>query len=240
MEGYILFDIVIAAALVLFALWGMHRGLVMTLCSLVAVLVAFVGGIFVANLASPAVSGIVEPHITSAIETQLEEAIQHTEFIAAPGSDSAVAEKPDEVSLSGVLDVLEDMGLHGSLIDAIREAVESGMEGAAASAAAQVGAAAARFLAFWVVFLAAFVIILILWSIFSRTLDLVAKLPGLNGLNKAGGLLFGALKGCVFLFVAAGLVRWFGSGLIPSEAVEQTYLLRFFMTTNPLDFLAKL
>lgn len=240
MESYLLFDAVILVVLLLFALWGARKGLVMTLCSFVAVLVAFAGGVFVSNLLSPTAARAIEPHITSAIEAQLEEAIRHTEFTSAPGSASPVAQQPEEVSLTGVLDTLESMGLHGSLIDSIREAVESGAETAAASAAAQVGAAIARSLAFFVVFLAAFVIILILWAIFSRTLDLVAKLPGLNGLNWAGGFVLGALKGCVFLFVAAGLVRWLGSGLISQEALAHTRLLSFFFTVNPLDFLTRL
>ena len=47
----------------------------------------------------------------------------------------------------------------------------------------------------------------------------------------------GALKGCVFLFVAAGLVRWLGSGLISQETLAHTHLLPFFFTVNPLDFL---
>ena len=240
MDLYLIFDLAVLAILLVFALWGMHQGLVMTLCSLVAVLVAFVGSIFVANLAAPSVAGMLEPHITSALEAQLEEAIKHTEFTAAPGSSNVVAEKPEEVALAGVLYTLEEMGLHGSLIDSIRDAVENGMEGAAASAAAQVGAAVARMLAFLLVFLVAFVLILILWHLLSRTLDLVAKLPGLHALNKAGGFLCGALKGCIFLFVAVWLIRWFWSGLFPPEAVQQTRLLSFFMTVNPLDILAKL
>ena len=51
-----------------------------------------------------------------------------------------------------------------------------------------------------------------------------------------GGALFGLVQGCIILFVAAWLLQFFGQ-MLPRELVEQTVLLKFFMTTNPFSLL---
>ena len=58
----------------------------------------------------------------------------------------------------------------------------------------------------------------------------------LHFLNKSLGAVFGLLQGCIILFVAAWAIQFMG-GLIPAETVEQTVLLKFFMTTNPMSLL---
>ena len=61
----------------------------------------------------------------------------------------------------------------------------------------------------------------------------MAHLPGLHFLNKTGGALLGLVKGCAILFLCAWVLRYLGK-VIPEETVEQTRLLKFFMTTNPV------
>ena len=87
-----------------------------------------------------------------------------------------------------------------------------------------------------ILFLLGFFLILLAWRLLSRALDLVARLPGLHFLNKTGGALFGLVQGCIILFVAAWLLQFFGQ-MLPRELVEQTVLLKFFMTTNPFSLL---
>ena len=70
-------------------------------------------------------------------------------------------------------------------------------------------------------------------------LNLVARLPGLHTLNRTGGAILGLLKGCAVLFLCAWVLRYLGS-VIPEETVEQTHLLKFFMTTNPFTLLGGL
>ena len=72
-----------------------------------------------------------------------------------------------------------------------------------------------------------------------HALDLVARLPGLHFLNKTCGALFGLVQACVLLFVAAWLLQFFGH-VLPESLVNQTHLLKFFMTTNPLSLLSGL
>jgi uncharacterized membrane protein required for colicin V production len=236
--SYLVCDLILLAALLAFALWGARRGLILTLCSLLAVLVAFVGASLVSNLLTDPVAEFLEPRFTAGIESRLENAIQNTEYLS-PEAESGVASQPDQVSLSGVLSLLEEMHLPHGLIDSIRASVSATLDQATSSAAAQVGAALARSLAAPALFLVAFVLILILWRLLGRTLDLVARLPGLRALNRAGGFVFGAFRGAVLLLACGWIVRQFWGDLLPTETVEQTKLLRIFLSADPLQWLSK-
>ena len=213
----ILFDVVILLILAGFALHGASRGLLLSLCGLVAVLVAFIGGNFLADLLAPKVADYLEPKFASAIESRLEEQMQ----AALPSSDGALPEASVDVPLADILDILKDMGLYQSAVDAIDKAVEQGMTDVAASTAAAVAASIAETVAYMI------------WTVFSHALDLVARLPGLHFLNKTGGALLGLVKGCAILFLCAWVIRYLGH-IIPEETVEQTTLLKFFLTTNPV------
>ena len=230
--SYLVFDIAIVVILILFAWRGASRGFVLSLCGLLAVVVAFVGASFLASLLAPKVGAALEPRFAQAIEERLEEQFQQS----GPAEDAAGLAEGEDYPLQDVLSVLRDMGLYEDLVNTIDQAVQDGMTAAAANAAAAVAAAIAQSVAYTVIFTAAFVLILIAWTIFSHAVDLVAKLPGLNFLNKTGGAVMGLVKGVIILFLAAWLIQYSGK-LIPEETVQQTHLLRFFMTTNPLALL---
>ena len=207
--AYLIADGLILAVLLLFALVGAHRGFILSLCGLLAVLVAFVGASFNAS-----------------IQQQVAE-------------EGSAALSPDDVPLDGVLNALREMGFYETLINTVDKAVENGMTSVAASAAAAVAAAIAQSAAYLILFLLGFALILIAWKLISHALDLVARLPGLHFLNKTCGALFGLVQACVLLFVAAWLLQFFGH-VLPESLVNQTHLLKFFMTTNPLSLLSGL
>ena len=76
--AYLVFDIAILAILVLFAWRGASRGFVLSLCGLLAVIVAFVGASFLANLLAPKVGAALEPQFAQIIEEKLEEQFQQS------------------------------------------------------------------------------------------------------------------------------------------------------------------
>lgn len=232
----ILFDLVLLLILALFAWRGASRGLLLSLCGLVAVVIAFVGATFAADLLAPKVADVLEPKFAAAIETRLEAQMQSA--LPDPNAPPIPGEaaEPGEVALTDILNVLKDMGFYQSAVDAVNKAIESGMTDVAASAAAAVAASIAGTVAYMIIFLVAFILVLILWTILSHALDLVTKLPGLHALNKTGGAVFGLLKACIILFLFAWFLRYSGS-VIPEETVENTYLLKFFLTTNPVALL---
>ena len=230
--AFLIADGLVLAVLLIFACIGARRGLILSLCGLLAFVVAFLGASFAARTLSPVVADALEPKFAAAIEEQLNESIRQQ----AEAGEAAVL-SPDDVPLEGVLDALREMGFYETLINTVDRAVESGMTAVAASAAAAVAAAIAQSAAYLILFLLGFFLILLAWRLLSRALDLVARLPGLHFLNKTGGALFGLVQGCIILFVAAWLLQFFGQ-VLPRELVEQTVLLKFFMATNPFSLLA--
>lgn len=229
--AFLIADGLVLAVLLIFACIGARRGLILSLCGLLAFVVAFLGASFAARTLSPVVADALEPKFAAAIEEQLNESIRQQ----AEAGEAAVL-SPDDVPLEGVLDALREMGFYETLVNTVDRAVESGMTAVAASAAAAVAAAIAQSAAYLILFLLGFFLILLAWRLLSRALDLVARLPGLHFLNKTGGALFGLVQGCIILFVAAWLLQFFGQ-MLPRELVEQTVLLKFFMTTTPFSLL---
>ena len=233
MSTYLIFDLIVLAVLILFAALGAHQGLILSLCGLIAVVVAVLGASFAARALSPLVADALEPRFAAAIEEQLNESLREQ---AQAGADALT---PEEVPLSGVLDALREMGFYERLIDQVDQAVEAGMAHAAASAAAQVAAAVAQSAAYAILFLAAFLFLLIVWKLISHALDLVARLPGLHFLNKTGGALFGLIQACILLWIALWLLQFWGD-VLPRDAAEHTRLLAFFLTHSPLSLAAEL
>ena len=86
-------------------------------------------------------------------------------------------------------------------------------------------------------FLVSFALVLLLWLLLSRVLDLACKLPVLSTLNHWSGAALGLVKGGLIVFILCWLLR---GSLISQEAVEGTVLLRFFCTHTPLSLLAPL
>lgn len=229
----LILDLILLAILIAFAIRGASRGLLLSLCGLVAMLVAFAGAGFVADLLAPRVADYLEPRFASAIEERLETQL---EAALPDGEDPVPTEGTGDIPLTDLLDVLRDMGLYQSAVDAIDRAVAQGMTDVAADAAAAVAASIAGSVAYMILFVVSFVVILVLWTLLSHALDLVARLPGLHALNRTGGALLGLVKGCAILFLCAWVLRYLGS-VIPEETVEQTYLLKFFLNTNPVTLI---
>ena len=65
--SYIVYDIGIAAVLLFFVWLGYRKGLVLTLCSLLAVFVALIGASFLSNALAEPVAKAIEPIVTSRI-----------------------------------------------------------------------------------------------------------------------------------------------------------------------------
>ena len=225
-----LLDLIVAAVAALFLWKGWRKGLILSLCGLLAVLVAFAGAGLAARTLSPAVGQALEPKISQLIEERLEQEL------APPPAGEYVSAGEDP--LSSVLSVLKDRGLYEGLVDSLQHTVEEGMAGAV-SAAASAGAAMAQAIAYRILFLVSFALILALWGWLSRALDLVARLPGLHFLNKTGGAAIGLVKALLVLFLATWLLQSLGH-FVPEETVAQTTLLRALVEHNPLAALTDL
>ena len=227
---YILYDIALLAILAFFLWRGYRKGFVLTLCSLLAIFVALIGASFLSNALAEPVAKAVEPVVERRIQAALTEAIRNTEFVAV---DGGVAETPEELPLNAVVEQLKESKVFQGFADSFQKAVDTGVTKVATHAAQALAHFVAVQIARMVIFVIAFFAVLIAWFFLSHALDLVAKLPVLNSVNRWGGGAAGLVKGALVLFIAAWLLK---DSYIPSEAVENTFLLKFFCTASPLSF----
>lgn len=204
MQG-IVFDLILVATLLFFAQLGAKKGLVLTLFSLAAVVVSMLGGTVVSRILSPALTAQVAPLLQRFLEEQLS---------------------------SGALILSQSEGFLGQLV---QQLLQSGvwtteMPGFLAALSEAAADAVLRPLTF----LVGFVLVMVAWTLVSRALDLIARLPVLHQLNTLGGFLVGAVKGAL-LFAIAALVIWnlFPASL-PAQAMQESQLLPALRTLPPL------
>lgn len=227
MSTPLLIDIILIAVLVLFAVLGAHRGFVLTLCSLLAVVVALVGANLLADTLAPKVSDAIQPKLEQSIQESLENAVRDA------------AQEGDGFSAVQALAVLKEKGgIYQWAADAIEEALDDGITATAAQAAAAAATAVAEQIARGLIFLIGFLLVLVVWSLLSHALDLVAKLPVLSSLNGTLGGILGFVKGLLVLYIAVWVLCDL-TGFISPETVAQTKLLLFLTQHSILDlFLA--
>lgn len=231
---YILFDIAIAAILLFFLWQGYRKGFVLTLCGFLAVFVAFIGATLISNALAKPVAHAMVPMIESGIHSAMEQSIAGS----ASGVSSQAADMlPEDLPLSGVLDALQGSPFFHSLAEAFQQAVDQGVETVTTNAAQALAEYIAVQMARTVLFVLAFAAVLVAWFFLSHALDLAFKLPVLSTLNQWAGAGVGLIKGGLILFIAAWL---FKDTFIPPQAVESTYLLKFFCTVSPFSLLAML
>ena len=233
---YLIFDAVIAA-LLLVALWrGYRKGFVLTLCGFLAIFVAFIGASLVSNMLAGPVSQAI-PMIESSIHQVVTDQVQTDASASLPAVEDGSASVPDESSqepsLEELLAELSQSKFFRGFADAIQKSIDQGLVAATANATRIISDYIARQIAQIVLFLVSFILILVLWYFLSHALDLAFRLPVLSTLNRWSGGILGLLKGALLVFIACQLLK---GSFIPQQAMEQTYLLHFFCTVNPLSF----
>ena len=216
---YLVFDLAILAILVFFTWLGSRRGLVLTLCSLLAVFVALIGASFLSDTM-----------VTSSIHDTV------TSYYQRSPAENTSAEEQDwlaQLPLDELLEPLQNSRLFKGYAQTFQKAVDDGVTEIVTHAVQALAHFVAVQIARIAIFAAAFFALLIAWFFISRALDLVAHLPILSAVNHWGGGIAGLIKGMLVLFIACWLLR---SSLIPPDAIRQTVLLKFFCTASPLSF----
>lgn len=214
MTTYII-DIAIFLALAFFAWRGAKRGLILTLFSLLAIFVAFFGARAVASTFSQSVADILRPSIQQSINGVLTG--QTPGALPSPGPEGSPSPAPEDgtepepdFTLQEVLDLIGESELFSGLRGFLEEAVEEQVLEVTTTAAAAVAAYLAQLAANALLFGLSFLLILLVWFLISRALDLTFRLPILSAVNTIGGLLIGLLKGVLLMLVVVWLARLCG------------------------------
>lgn len=206
-----LFDILIIAVLALFAWRGAAKGLILSLCGLAAVFVAFFAAQFLSDLFCAPVGGMLRPIIAQSFSDLVPDA-QPITVETEPNTytvgfsytlDDLLASIQEEGLFKGFSAFLEE--------SAAKDAIQAGAHTSPLDAlAGYLAKAIARTLLFGIVFIG----ILLIWFLVSHALDLAFHLPILAEVNLAGGLAVGLVKGVLIAIVLV----WLGqaAGIVPN------------------------
>lgn len=226
---FILFDIAIAAILVIFFLRGRNKGFILSLCGLMAVFVAIIGAKFCTDLFAPVVTDTITPRLSAVIEEQININLgDKLDSFLLPGG---------ELPENAITDILKQLGIYDQFASTIKNALTVESAQTVADVSVALAREVAEIVSSVLVFVVSFLLLSVAWFILSHALNLAAKLPLIHGLNNLLGGAFGLLQGVILLFLAAWAIRVMGE-VIPQEIVDQTYLLKFFCNTNPMDLIS--
>lgn len=230
----VIIDIVVAAVLLGFAVYGGKRGLFRALSGLLAVVVALVGaGIIAATFTTP-VTKVVTPLIAGHIEEKVENAMA----VQSAGSGVQMPEADTE-DPSAIQDLLAILGLDDEVRSRLAEEVQEKVRDTGASIAAAVVESMARSFIYGTLYILSFAVLLLLMKVLIGAMDLVLKLPLLRGLNTLGGAAVGLVEGALLLFLAVWVLRRMGVSF-ETEALAEAHILRIFTANTPLGVLSHL
>lgn len=227
--SFTFYDLLILVVLVLCVCMGYRRGFVLTLCGFLAVFAGLIGASLISDLLAQPVMEFIRPMVENSLTSLVAG--------AAPDVSMSTESAAANATLQELLTALNSSHIYRGFAGALQELIGSH----AAAVTAGVVATAAQYIALQiakvVLFGLSFVLVLILWHMVSRVLDLAFRLPVLNTFNRWGGAAVGLLKGALLLFIAAWLLQ---DRFLSPEVIRSAPLLRFFCTTSPLDLLMKL
>ena len=218
----LLCDFVIVLLLAFFAWRGAKKGLVLSLCGLVAVFVAFFAAYFISDAFCVPVAGIIRPVITQSIE----DAVQEVGNLTVGGEQSGY-------TVEELLNYLDQNEQFQGFTEFIRQAVPAGTRVPSVSTLVNY---LSKGIAKVVLFAVVFIGVQVGWFLLSHALDLAFHLPILSEVNLAGGLALGLIKGVLLTIVLV----WLGqvSGMVPSQ--PDTPVLSLFTVEQLRELLAKL
>lgn len=191
---FIIADIAIVLILAFFAWRGAKKGLILTLFGLLGLVVAIFGARFVSQTFYEPVANIVRPGIYQSIKEA------GTADSSAEGNLDEESNVVLDLPVDGLVEFLREHELFPGLVDKLEDISDSGII-SQDSALDSLSSVLSNMVAKAILFAAAFVIILLLWFLISRAIDLVFKLPILSAVNWIGGLVFGLVKAVAIVVV---------------------------------------
>ncbi len=243
MPTYILADVIIIAALAFSAFLGYRKGFVLTLCSFLAVFVAYFGANMTVAFMEGPLTRTLQPGLESVIQRVLDEKISEEDLLsgssssgsasapeqhpaASTDSSSSTEEDPRlRVSLETALDVLKETSFYRGFAENLEEMLDRGLETVENNAARTISTFISTQVARAVLFYLSFILILCLWHMLSHVLNLAFRLPVLSALNAWTGAAVGLLRGAAIAMIVCFLL---GQGLLAPSLVEKTVVLKFF------------
>jgi len=221
--GLNILDIFVAGAFAVLMLISWRRGLLLTLYSLFSCVIAIV----LANALYPAASGVLRSSdfVYPAVNGFVEQNIQFDEA-SAPDAKSAQNRLIESLNMPGIITDKLIENNNPEVYDIIgASAIEEYITKLISDVIINIIAMAAALIA-----------VSLILSVIAGSLRIVSRLPVIKTVNKAGGLLLGALLGTLFVWLAfTALFLLFPQYYREiSELVETSVLAKYFFETNVL------
>lgn len=213
---FLIYDGIVVAVLALFVWLGWRKGLILSLCGLAALVVAFLGAGLVADTLDAPVAKAMLPGLESILDQQIS---QHYDDLEVKRAVDAL--RGDNAIFNWAADAAEEALDENQLVHDVTSVVTT---------AAQ---ALAQRIAHSLLFSMSFLVLYILLVLALHALNLVAKLPVLHFCNNVGGGVIGLVKGGIIVFVAVGVASLLLSAYLPdAQTLERSYLFKFFVKNN--------
>ena len=195
-------DLICAAILLVFLIFGYSRGMFRTLSGLLTWLVSLFGAKLIADRGAPLMVNLLLPKVQPYVTERL------TEVMAESATSSS----------GGGLGVL-------GAIPGVQDLLTGATDTLAESLAPAIAGEVAQLIGWLILFVLGFIALKLLCRLAVFLLDQIDRVPGLHLLNHLGGALLGVLKGLLLLTLAVLVLNWFD--VLPRALVDGTVLLRW-------------
>ncbi|WP_369282440.1 CvpA family protein [Oscillibacter sp. GMB15532] len=253
MKTAVIIDCILAALLLGFLIYGAWRGLFRSVVGLVIVILALTGATFAARELTPMAVDLLRPVIESTISKRVDDAMSGGVSSQAEEVTPVQPELPTQSTGSGSSaagsggedssllriqagELLRLMGWDDTLTKSLSDKAAEKVRETGVSLAMAVADSVTESFVYMLIFALSFVALLLLLHLVAKALDVATKLPGIHFINGLGGALIGLLQGALLIFLIVWLLRSTRISF-DAETVNQTYLLRFFVSNGPLDLL---
>jgi len=231
-----LFDIIIVVIIIFCVAFGYRNGFVRTIMNFLSFIIAFfTARQFAPQLADYLYTSHIKPNFASGASNQIESFLSPNVDLNALANNA----NPPE----NFINMLRGYGF--GLQDFQRwlgEAGSRGAEGAREFIAANLAAPVARQFSYFLAFVLILAAVLILLKIAVNIIDSLASLPGLNFMNKSGGILLGLVYGIavsyIFVFLATFFMPYLEANNVVGSWMEirnGTVFFRWLYENSPIE-----
>lgn len=211
----VIIDLIAAAVLAGFALFGARRGLFRTLAGILIIVLAMVGARMAAGAAAPRAAEFLTPVMERHIQRQLDKTL--------PPVPDVPGQMPEDAAY-GPEELLELLGMGGAQLETLAEEIRETVRDTGASLLTAAAGSMVESLLYGAFYALAFAAAAVVLRLAARVLDQVLKLPVLHGANALGGAAAGLLEGALVLLVLTLVLQRLGAPLEGSRLLKIVYV----------------
>lgn len=210
-----------------FCTWqGYRKGLILTVAGLLVLVIAIWGGTKVADKFADVVVEKVTPLINWVSDDATEDAMSQNGRTGSPMDKSTITTIAERA--------FSTLGVFNGETEKMADRVYNNMTKTGESIRSSISSVFVRTLCWVLLFIFGFTVVALLLTLLAHFISMLFTLPGLKMVDTIGGLASGLLYGMLILFAIGWMMRFLGL-IIPTDLVEGTFFLRFFVTVNPLS-----